>query len=165
MGTSFPKLNVLEIPMLKIPLFSMWSRHGVFFCACWYWPQLRSCLIKDPTSKMITFIASSSECLNNRRRRTRGEQCLRCRLVYLMNYHPFPMNGLYLKWLCKKDDSTNAFCGDEKPTLYFMIVAQAMLMYLSRDWRTRISWTAGYAACKITSNLQWFSQVSKYPRM
>ena len=48
------------------------------------------------------------------------------------------------KWLCKKDDSINVFRGDERPTLYFMIVAQAMRMYLSRDWRTRISWKAGY---------------------
>ena len=126
----------------------MWSSHGVFFCGCWYWPQLRSCLIKDPTSKMITFIASSSECLNNRRRRLPGgSSAYFCRLVYFMKHEWFPMNGFYLKvtmWLCKKDDSINAFCGDERPTLYFMIVAQAMWMYLSHDWRTRISWKAGY---------------------
>lgn len=115
------------------------------FCGCWYWPQLRSCLIKDPTSKMITFIASSSECLNNRRRRLPGgSSAYFAGWFTSWNMNDFRWTDSIWKWLCKKDDSINVFCGDERPTLYFMIVAQVMLMYLSRDWRTRISWKAGY---------------------
>lgn len=60
------------------------------------------------------------------------------------NMNDFQWTDSIWKWLCKKDDSIHVFRGDERPTLYFTIVAQAMWMYLSRDWRTRISWKAGY---------------------